>query len=219
MAAAGAGAGTENPLYRPDAKRSYAISDVSDSKHLFQARETFGYGFTDVFAIGASFGYVDPDRSMPFESGFDSAEAELSYRYLGGRVIGDVYGRYGTSMDKDASEYGKFNSYTVGTRLGVDEGGHTRAGRAEYTYVDPDLSDGVDMWKVGASWLYRFAPRFSAMLDAEYVNLDTGRDGGDSTFATIQANYHAKGTLSAYYRVSVDNDVDDSYGIKYGVQF
>jgi hypothetical protein len=98
-------------------------------------------------------------------------------------------------------------------------GKYTVAGRVEYRYVNPDALDNINQWATGISGLYKFTPKFSGMLEAEYVDYDTGRGGDNSTFITAQANYHTDGTFSLYYKTDTSGDEDNIYGVKYGVQF
>ncbi|MDR1476882.1 MAG: hypothetical protein LBI17_02000 [Rickettsiales bacterium] len=215
---AGASAGTENPLYIPDAHRAYSITDVTDEGD-FRVREHLGYGFSDKFNAGLVFGYSDPENGSHTDKGFDIIGLDLGYRYLSGNIIGDLLGRYETNLEKDASDYGKFNSYTIGTRLGTIKSDYTLAGRALYTYLDPDAGGTFNVWQVGFGGLYQFAPKFSGLLDAEYINYDTGNSDDDPVWLTAQLNFLHRGTYSLYFKTDVSGEADDVWGLKYGVQF
>ncbi|MGN0929647.1 MAG: outer membrane beta-barrel protein [Alphaproteobacteria bacterium] len=224
-----AGAHTENPFYMPAEGKVYSkttiemgdqFKDADDS--TLTIRETLGYGITDRLSVDGSFEYL-MDSYMGDdaykEDGLGQFNLGLKYRYLTGSMLGDAYINYGTSMDEDV--WYKNNTYTVGTKLGVRHADYAVAGVVEYRFVDAD-DDDYNQFVVGVDSMYQFNNMWSANLSLNYEMMDDfhGDDVDDPLYLKPQVNLTTSaGTVSAYYKTDVMGDYEDSFGVKYGVQF
>jgi hypothetical protein len=221
----GVSAGTENPLYRPTKGSLYSITEAYKSKSgnndIYGAQETFGYGFSDRMSVFGDVFYYNIDDGSSSNDGFGDIDIGASYRYLSGRVAGDVYGRYGTFLDKNKSMYGKYNSYAIGTKLGVEDSKYTIAGKAELNIVDIDVAgqSNLNQITVGIDGAYVFTPKFSGLLGVEYFDPDDGSD--EPVFGKVEAYWTMtpSSTLMAFWHTDIKEDEEDLFGLRYGVQF
>jgi hypothetical protein len=216
----GVSAGTENPLYRPSEGKAYSITEVLSTKDgndedMLRATETFGYGFSNKFSVFGSVDYRDQDSG---DDGFGNIDIGLSYRYLTGGTLGDVYGKFGTNIDKDVA--GKYNAYTVGTKVGTTSDKYTIAGKLEYEIKDWDADDEEKILRVGIDGLYAFAPKFSGLLGFEYEDTDEA-DVDESIWTKVEAYWlaSAASTVTGFYHTDISGDAEDRFGLRYGVQF
>lgn len=214
-------ANVEDPLYTPAKGKLYSKTSVAKSKSVYNFAEEVGYGISNKFAIAGTIDYQNDTDSDA--DGFSFIKIGGKYRISGGAFITDAYIDYTKAIDEDV--WGTDDAYILdaGVRFGKQTAKYTVAGYVGLNRIDHDLMKDTNNIAFGAKAAYSFDDRLSGSIGLDYVltddyNMVAGDD--DSLSLTAQVNYQKGGLWSLYYTTElVADDVDDTIGLKYGIQF
>lgn len=216
----GANANVENPLYMPAEGRLYSKTDISKQDSVWGFEEKVGYGFTNRFTMDMALSYQE-DKDDEAD-GWKYYKIGGAYRLSAGKVLTDLYTNYSQTIDEDV--FGDdFSMIDAGLRIGKRNSKYTVAANVGLNRID--IKDGEDSNNIafGTDFVYNFDDRVSGQIGLDYILTDDFNTvaGEDDSFAlTAQVNYLKGGLWSIYYTTELKaDDVDDTFGFKYGVQF
>ena len=222
----GAKANVENPLYTPAEGKIYSKTEAGYSDKDWRFIQKVGYGITDKFNIAGSVDYwvtaADDEYNYEGENTFSTFKLDAGYRVIDGNVKTDLYANYETDIDEDFA--GDFDAYGAGLKVGTVNDKYTVAGKLGYQYIDvKDEEIDSHNFVIGAEGLYQFDDRVSGQLGVEYTLVDeVGFIAGeeDTVQLRAQVNYNKGGLWSIFYTTELKaDDVEDTVGLKYGIQF
>ncbi|MDR1009387.1 MAG: hypothetical protein LBL52_04015 [Rickettsiales bacterium] len=218
---ANAGVGIENPFYRPSEGKFYSITDLNKSDDRLQALETFGYGFSNKFAMSFGFDLDRWSKNSGRDDGVGNWDLGANYSALnrGGQLL-DVLAHVGGAISDDVSATGDTSVWGIGVRGGKVKDKYTYDGKITFDRLSASgYHDSIIHFVLEG--LYQFTPKFSG-----YLALDdeqhTQKGIDDSFWFVVQGNLviSANSAASVYYKTDIGNDDnDDVFGVKYGVQF
>lgn len=216
----GAKANVENPLYAPSEGKFYSKTEAGYSDKDWKFAEKFGYGITNRFNIAGTVDYYLNDDD-DVEDGFSSFKLDAGYRLNGGNVKTDLYASYATDIDEDV--LANYDSYEAGLKVGTIKNKYTLAGKLGYQYIDlKDEEIDSHNFVVGAEGVYQFDDRVSGQLGVEYTLVDEVGFIADEDTVQLRAqvNYLKGGLWSIFYTTELKaDDIEDTVGLKYGIQF
>lgn len=216
----GAKANVENPLYAPTEGKFYSKTEAGYSDKDWKFAEKFGYGITNRFNIAGTVDYYLNDDSA-YEDGFGSFRLDAGYRLHNGSFKTDLYASYQTDIDEEV--LANYDAYEAGLKFGKVKNKYTLAGKLGYQYIDlKDFDVDSHNFVVGAEGVYQFDDRVSGQLGVEYTLVDeVGFIAGEDTVQLrAQLNYLKGGLWSIFYTTELKaDDIEDTVGLKYGIQF
>ena len=229
-----------NPLYRPDAGRSYSITTLashSETTKDWGLTEEFGYGLTNDLAVIVKTA-VSEREQFDYMS-WDKISVGLNYRMIdAGAWKTDVYGVYGMNpvwgdhqpfMDEMYTDY----TWTLGLRAGYVANDFTLAGRVEFDYGNSEsfnwADDGVHSLKLGLDGQYLIDEQWNVIAGVEYTGmLDDQFEDAGKWGAKIGANYNIDATkfVGAYISGEIGHATGDwewadgfGFGLTFGIDF
>ncbi|MCL2439375.1 MAG: hypothetical protein FWD15_02565 [Alphaproteobacteria bacterium] len=222
VAAIGAASGAEafgrieNPLYRPDAGKLYSITEGYRTNYDWGndlvIGQTIGYGITNKFSVYGGLDWMRWSSSGDSDSDLNNWNLGVSYRYMSGKTIGDVYG----GITRGINDFSDTDRWTVGTNIGVVRKDITVAVKGELNFENGDEPDSTILGVVGA---YQFNRSWAGSAALDYVML-SGSDNDNQMWLKLEAYYALKGNSSiAMFMHRELDEGDDRFGVRYGVQF
>lgn len=216
----GAKANVENPLYMPAEGILYSKTDISKQDSVWGFEEKVGYGFTNRFTMDMALSYQE-DKDDEAD-GWKYYKIGGAYRLSTDKVLTDLYANYTQTIDDDT--FGDYNVIDAGLRIGKRNSNYTVAANVGLNRIDiKDFDLDSNNIAFGTDFVYNFDDRVSGQIGLDYILTDDFNvvSGEDDSFAlTAQVNYLKGGLWSIYYTTELKaDDVDDTFGFKYGVQF
>jgi len=214
-------ANVEDPLYAPAKGKLYSKTSLSKADSTLTLQQKFGYGITNRLVVDGFVNYIDQDEADG-DDGFGSFNIGGAYRLSAGYLITDVYAHYESAIDEDV--IGDYTAWEAGIKTGRKTNKYTVAFQAGVEHIDlKDTDMDTNNIILGIEGQYSFDDRVSANLGLKYTIVDdfNREDTDEDTMAlTAQVNYQKGGLWSLYYTTELKaDDVDNTIGLKYGVQF
>ncbi len=214
-----ANANVEDPLYAPAEGKFYSKTEVNKQDSAYNISEEIGYGITNRFFVAGTIDYQNDTDSD--SDGVSFWKIGGKYRLSSGKVITNFYLDYMQGIEEkiwgdDAS------ILNTGFQIGTRTAKYTLAANAGLNRVDDGMFDSNNL-ALCVKGAYNFDDRLSGSLAFDYIlndDFNAETDTEDSLSMTAQINYQKGGLWSLYYKTELKADgVDDTIGLKYGVQF
>ena len=222
IAAIGAATGAEafgrieNPLYRPDEGKLYSITETYRTSYDWGndilVGQTLGYGISSKLSVYGGLDWSRWSTSDDSDSDLNNWNLGLSYRYMSGKTIGDIYGGY----TKGFTDFSDTDRFTIGTNIGVVRGDTTVAVNAELNLENGDDPDTTVLGVVAA---HQFSKKWAGSAGLDYI-IVSGSDNDNQMWLKIEGYYALKGNSSVamFFHRELE-DSNDRFGARYAVQF
>ncbi len=217
----GTKANVENPFYMPAEGKLYSKTSVNKAKSIWNFQEEVGIGATNRLTLAAAIdSQWDTDST---KDGLSFWKIATKYRLSDGKWLSDLYLDYSKSIDEDVWGTKKANTFNAGIKTGLRKEKYALAFNAGLNRIKYENIDSNNI-EAGIEYAYNFDSRLSGSINLDYILTDDANfrtwDDQDSLMAKFQVNYLKGGLWSLYYTTELKaDDVDNAFGLKYGVQF